>query len=261
MPIITLLSDWGLTDHYVASVKGTILSRLPDAVIVDISHSIRLFDIKHAAFVMQNTWRTFPEGTIHIIGLDSIESDKHPHVIVKSEGHYFIGADTGLLSLILDKEPERIIAISVNQDSGYFTFPSRDRFVKVAVMLAGGADIDSLGEPLATLNMKTLMQPHFDGSIIYGKVTHIDHYENVFANVTDRYVRECMGKSAYHIRFRKDVIPLKKAYADVREGNVLALFASNGFLQIAVNRGRAASLLGVAIDNDISVVIGDESSF
>ena len=258
MPIITLLSDWGLTDHYVASVKGAILSRIPDAIIVDISHNIRLFDIKHASFVMRNTWHSFPAGTIHIIGVDSIESDKHPHVIVKSEGHYFIGADTGLISIILNEKPEKIISISVNQDSGYFTFPTYDRFVKVATLLAQGTDMNTLGEPLESLNPKTLLQPDFDGKTIYGKVMHIDNYENIFVNITDRFVRDCMGKNPYHIVCRKDTIPKVKAYGDVREGVSCALFASNGFLQIAVNRGRASSLLGIDMDNDVFVVMGEE---
>jgi S-adenosyl-L-methionine hydrolase (adenosine-forming) len=258
MPIITLLSDWGLTDHYVASVKGAILSRLPDAVIVDISHNIRLFDIKHASFVMRNAWHSFPEGTIHILGIDSIESDKHPHVIVKSEGHYFIGADTGLISIILNEKPEKIISLSVTQDSGYFTFPARDRFVKVAALLAKGTNMDELGEQLQLLNTKTLLQPDFDGKTIYGKVMHIDNYENIFVNITDRFVRECMGKNPYQIICKKDVIPLVKAYGDLREGYTCALFASNGLLQIAVNRGKAASLLGMSIDSEVLIVMGGE---
>ncbi len=258
MPIITLLSDWGLTDHYVASVKGSILSRIPDAVIVDISHTIRLFDIKHAAFVMRNTWRSFPEGTIHLLGVDSIESDKHPHVIVKSNGHYFIGADTGLISIILDDKPDNIVSISVIQDSGYFTFPSRDRFVKVAVMLAQGTPMEELGVPLPSLKQKLLLQPDFDGKTIYGKVMHIDNYENVFLNVTDKFVRECMGKNRYTISYKKEDIPLVKAYGDVREGYTCALYASNGYLQVAVNRGRAASLLGLAMDNDVHIVMNKD---
>jgi len=258
MPIITLLSDWGLTDHYVASVKGAILSRMPDAVIIDISHNIRLFDIKHASFVMRNAWRSFPPGTIHIIGVDSIESDKHPHVIVKSEGHYFIGADTGLISIILDEKPEKIISISVTQDSGYFTFPSRDRFVKVASLLANGTAMDDLGEPLETLNPKTLLQPHFDGQTISGKVMHIDNYDNVYVNITDRFVRDCLGNNPYRIICKKDIFPLVKAYGDVREGYLCALFASNGFLQLSVNRGKAASLQGISIDNEVLLVSGEE---
>ena len=255
MPIITLLSDWGLTEHYVASVKGAILSRMPDAVIVDISHNIRQFDIKHASFVMRNAWPFFPEGTIHIIGVDTIESPKHPHVIVKSEGHYFIGADTGLISLILSKEPDKIISITEIQDSGYHTFPSRDRFVKVAVLLARGTSMDELGMPLQSLNIKTLLQPDFNGKIIFGKVMHIDHYKNIFVNITEKFVRECMGKNEYYILCKKDKIPLVRAYDDVREGNPCALFASNGYLQVAINRGKASSLLDLGIDDDVFVVI------
>ena len=251
MPIITLLSDWGLTDHYVASVKGAILSRVPAAVIVDISHNIRLFDIKHASFVMRNAWRSFPPGTIHIIGVDSIESDKHPHVIVKSEGHYFIGADTGLISIILDDKPEKIISLSVTQDSGYFTFPSRDRFVKVAAMLANGTPMNELGEPIEALNPKTLLQPHFDGKSIVGNVMHIDNYENAYVNISDRFVRECLGKKPFRVICKKDYFPLVKAYGDVREGNLCALFASNGLLQLAVNRGKVASLQGISIDHEV----------
>jgi S-adenosylmethionine hydrolase len=258
MPIITLLSDWGLTDHYVASVKGAILSRIPDAVIVDISHNIRLFDIKHASYVMRNSWKTFPEGTIHILGVDSIESDKHPHVLVKSKGHYFIGADTGLLSIILDEEPEKIILISIMQDSGYFTFPSRDRFVKVAALLSKGTPMEEMGVEIEKLNKKSLLQPDFDGKIIYGKVMHIDHYENVIVNITESYVLECMEKNHYTIQYKKEVLPLVKAYGDVREGYSCALFASNSFLQVAVNRGKAASLLGMLMDNDVHVVMDKE---
>jgi S-adenosylmethionine hydrolase len=257
MPIITLLSDWGLSDHYVASVKGAILSRIPDAVIVDISHNIKVFDVKHASFVMRNAWPAFPEGTIHIIGVDSIESEKHPHVIVKSGGHYFLGADTGLLSLIFNEEPEIIISTSVIQDSGCFTFPTRDRFVKIAAMIAQGIPIEELGTRIPSLNIKTLMQPDFDGKTIFGKVMHIDHYENVFINVTESYIRECFDKKAVQVICRKDVIQIVRAYGDVREGDSCAMIASNGYLEIAVNRGKAASMLGLTIDTDVFVVLDD----
>lgn len=258
MPIITLLSDWGLTDHYVASVKGAILSRLPDAVIVDISHTISLLDIRHAALVMRDTWRNFPPGTIHIIGVASIESDRHSHVIVKSEGHYFIGADTGLISIILDKEPEKIIAISVMQDSGYFTSPVRDRFVKVAALLANGISMDELGDPLQFLNTTNLMQPHFDGKTIYGKVTHIDNYENVFLNVSVRFVNECFGTKYIKVACKQLVYPLVSAYDDVSDGEQCALFASNGFLQLAMNRGKLASICGIKVDTEALIALGSK---
>ena len=258
MPIITLLSDWGNSDHYVASVKGTILSQIEGAVIIDISHNIRHHNIKHASFVMRNAWKNFPEGTIHIIGVDSIESNRHPHVVVKAEGHYFICADTGLLSLILDEKPEKIIGLEIPQDSKYYTFPARDRFVKAAAWIAQGNKIEDLGEPLTELNKKSLLQPNFDGAIIHGKVMHVDHYENVFVNITESMVRELVGSSPYYILIRKNLIPqMVKAYGDVREGDLCALFASNGLLQIAINRGKASSLLGLDIDSDVKVVLGN----
>lgn len=258
MAIITLLSDWGHSDHYVAAVKAAILSRMPEVRIVDISHEIRVFDIKHAAFVMNNVWRNFPEGTIHILGIDTVESDIHPHLVVKNEGHYFIGADTGLMSLLFKQDSEKIIALEVLQDTGYFTFSERDRFAKVAVHLASGNPMEELGTDFKSLNRKTLLEPSFIGGIIYGKVTHIDIYQNVFVNVSEAYVKQCFGTKPYSVQFKKHTAPIKKAYADVVEGMPCALFASNGFLQVAVNRGKAATLLGMHMDDEVLIVHSNE---
>ena len=156
MPIITLTSDWGVKDHYIGAVKGAILSRIPDVTIVDISHSIPAFNIEHAAFVLKNCFRNYPEGTVHIIGVNTEESDKNPHVIVKADGHFFIGADTGIFSMILDKKPDMIIEMDIIQDSGFFTFSSRDRFAKAAAHLAMGKNIEELGDIKDSVNEKIL---------------------------------------------------------------------------------------------------------
>src|SRR5512133_2364165 len=100
MAIITLTSDWGLRDHYTGSVKGAILRQLPDAVIVDISHSIQPHNLNQAAFIVRNSYRNFPEGTIHIIGVIEEASIESPHTLVVHDGHYFIGADNGIFSMI-----------------------------------------------------------------------------------------------------------------------------------------------------------------
>lgn len=258
MPIITLTSDWGLSDHYVASVKGAILRRTPEVIIVDISHEIRHFDIKHASFVLRNSFRQFPEGTIHIIGIDSIESKTHQHIVVFAEGYYFIGADNGIFSLILDGPPQKIISLNVVQDTGYFTFPSRDRFAKVACHIAEGRSIDELGPPVAALVPKSLYQPVTEGNNILGRVMYIDSYENVFVNITEKFFRDTVQNKAFSINFRRDsysISSLVKAYGDVPEGEMCALFASNGLLQIAINQGKAASLLGLTIDYPVNVVV------
>ena len=102
MPIITLTSDWGTKDHYLASVKGVILKQIPEARIVDISHNISPHNLTEAAFIIRNCYHDFPEGTIHIIGVSTIESEHTPHTIICTEGQYFIGADNGIFSLIFD---------------------------------------------------------------------------------------------------------------------------------------------------------------
>lgn len=258
MPIITLTSDWGLSDHYVASVKGAILRRVPDALIVDITHEIRHFDIKHASFVLRNSFRQFPEGTIHIIGIDSIESKNHQHLVVYAEGYYFIGADNGIFSLILDAPPQKIISLNILQDTGYFTFPSRDRFAKVAGHIAEGKSIDELGEPVSALVPKSLYQPVKEGNSILGRVMYIDSYNNVFVNITEKLFRESVQNRPFSINFRRDsysISTLVKAYGDVPEGEMCALFSSNGLLQIAINRGKAASLLGLTIDYPVNVEV------
>ncbi len=261
MPVITLTSDWGLTDHYVAAVKGAILSRLPGIVIVDISHQIRHFDIKHASFVIRNAFRQFPEGTIHIVAIDSVESLRHPHVIVKAEGHYFIGADNGLFSLILDKEPEKIIVMQVPQDTGYFTFPTRDRFVKVACHLAEGKSMDSLGEPAEKLLEKLHINAAIENGMIKGRVIYIDSYENVFVNITEQMFHETVGNKPFTINFKRADYNIRKivqAYGDVPEVEMCALFSSTGYLQIAVNRGKASSLLGLIMDSAVNIIVEEE---
>lgn len=258
MPIITLTSDWGLSDHYVASVKGAILRRVPDATIIDITHLVRHFDIKHASFVLRNSFRQFPEGTIHIIGIDSIESKNHQHVVVYAEGHFFIGADNGIFSLILDGTPDKIISLEVLQDTGYYTFPSRDRFAKVACHLAEGKSIDELGSPIPALVPKSLYQPVTEGNNILGRVMYIDSYHNVFVNISEKLFRDTVQNRHFTINFRRDsyiISNIVKAYGDVPEGEMCALFASNGFLQIAINQGKAASLLGLTIDYPVNVVV------
>ena len=108
MAIITLTSDWGYSDYYVAAVKGAILSQIPDAVIVDITHEITPFNVRQAGFVLKNCFRDFPKGTIHIIAVDTIETLDIPHVVVKADGQYFISADNGIFGQILTDFEEAV---------------------------------------------------------------------------------------------------------------------------------------------------------
>lgn len=246
MPIITLTSDWGQKDHYAGAVKGAILSKMPDATIVDISHQIPPFEIEQAAFVLKNSWRNFPEGTVHIIGINTEESDKFGHTVIEHEGHFFIGTDNGLFSLLFDQTPEKIVELSITQESNFFTFSTLHRFVKAAVHLAAGESINELGSPQTKLVEKILLKPVVDNEIIKGHVVYIDRYENIITNITESLFNEIAKGRKFSIVFRSYVIrKMSQSYTDVAPGEILALFDSSGMLEIAMNQGNAAGLLGL----------------
>ena len=183
MGIITLISDWGLNDYYAASVKGMIIKSLPEVRIVDISHQIKLFDIEQAAYILKNSYQSFPDGTVHIIGVNTEESENHPHSVAFYNNHYFIGTDNGVFSLIFDGDPDKLIYLDILQDSDKFTFSGRDRFVKAAVHLAKGGKIEKLGAERGEMKKKILFEPVVNHDTIRGIVAHIDTYQNLITNI------------------------------------------------------------------------------
>ena len=254
MPIITLTSDWGIKDHYLAMVKGAILKQVPDARIIDISHQVPPHDLTQAAFIIRNSYREFPEGTVHIIGISTEESDVHPHTAIFADGHYFIGADNGILTMILDKAPEKIVEITLMQDSEFFTFSTRDRFVKAAAMLVSGEDISTLGDERESLNQKFLFSPVVENNIIKGIVIYVDNYENVITNITREKFREVGKGRKFTISFRgEEIHTIHESYSDVPVGEILALFGHNGHLEIAMNNGTASGLLGLHPDDPVRI--------
>lgn len=264
MPIITLTSDWGLKDHYVGAVKGNILKRMPEATIVDISHSITPFDLTHAAFVIKNVYHDFPDGTIHIIDINSEASQKTPHTVVYAEKQYFVSADNGIFSLIFDKQPDKIVEIDIIADSGYFTFSARDVFAKAAVMLAQGKKIEELGPERTSFNRDLIsFQPVVDeqNNVIRGQIVYIDAYENLITNISADIFREVGKNRKFSIFFRNPRYTLhsiKETYDDEREGEMLAIFGSGGYLEIALNRGNAAGLLGMELSDSVRVEFSEK---
>lgn len=246
MAIITLTSDWGYTDFYQASVKGMIYKYLPSATIVDISHSIKAFDLVEAAFVVKNAYPSFPDGSVHIIGLSAEETLTNAHTIVYYDKQYFIGNDNGIFSMIFDKKPEKIFELDVLFDSTVNTFASRDRFVKAATHLAQGKPIEELGDEKTELVSMLLFEPSANQDGIKGIVSYVDNFENLFTNITFDFFNKHIGNRKFEILFNSYRLKhISNSYSDVRPSEIVALFASNGMLEIAINKGNASSLLGM----------------
>src|SRR5690606_6682428 len=172
---------------FVASVKARIYKELPDAVIVDISHGINPFDIAEAAFVVKNTYKDFPDGTIHIIGVDALISPVKKPIAALIDEHYFIGTDNGILSLISTEiASKELVEISIPQVQQESVFPTRDIFVPVACHLARGGKLSVAGQKLKSIKEISALKPTVkDEKLITGTVIYIDVYGNAITNISD----------------------------------------------------------------------------
>jgi len=254
MPIITLTSDWGQRDYFLAAVKGKILNLLPSANIVDVSHNISPFNLKQASFIIRNVYPHYPKGTVHMLSLLTEKTEKTPHLAVQYDGHFFIGADNGIFSLIFDQKPEKIIKISSQDRNEKEDIPARDNFVKSAVHLASGQPIEQLGEAVAGWKEQLHFLPVVSGDIIRGVVIYINQYENVVTNITRELVEKTAKGRKFIIEFRGETInDTRRSYQEVPIGEIVALFGSTGHLEIAINQGNAASLLGLDINDPVRV--------
>ncbi len=247
MAIITLTTDLGLVDNYVASVKGAVLKEIPNAVIVDITHEIPSFDLQKSAFVLRNCYQDFPEGSIHIIGVNSESDLQTPHVAIFANGHYFIGADNGVFSLIFDNPPEKVVELTISQDTDRITFPTKDVFVKAACHIARGGTLEIIGTARQELAVKTAFRAVSENNIIRGIATYIDHYGNVITNISESLFKNFGKGRPFKILFRSaeyEIDVINPSYCSVIEGERVALFSSTGFIEIATNKGNASKLFG-----------------
>lgn len=276
MQIVTLLTDWGLSDHYVGLVKGKIYRRIPDVTVVDISHSVGRGDVSSAAYLLSECIREFPAGTIHIVGVSEIESVKTPHIVVKVADQYIVGTDNGMLgplNVFLNEPEMQIHEIDVFQESPVFTFPVRDRFVKVAAMLAGGASLESIGPATTVKNgfirgLFSKIVPQFDGEkrqiglAIEGKIVFFDGYGNGCTDISRSMFEQCLRQYPFtcmifgHGFFgRVDTLPVKD-YDQVSEGNVGSVFLDNGMLEMFLSKGNLRQMLGHRSVFRITVLFG-----
>ncbi len=265
MAVITLTTDFGEKDYFAAAIKGRIYSEFEDAKIVDISHAISPFNIHECAFVLKNSYQNFPKGSVHLIGVDAELTPENKHIAVKVDGHFFIGADNGIISLITSEiAPEQIVEINIH-DHIISSFPVLDVFVKVACHIARGGLLDVIGKPLANLFQVKEFAPLIsnNGSQISGSVIYIDNYGNVITNITrELFEKEANGRP-FVISARSHKI--KKIYNTYSElinfdleknqrkgpGDLMALFNSANYIELAIYKsnlettGGASSLLGL----------------
>ena len=262
MPIITLTTDMGTRDHYVGVLRGSIYKQFPEVTLVDLTHHVRPFFVPGAAMVVKNSFRDFPKGTVHLIGVSPNSTAQVGHLAIEHKGHFFVGADNGMFRLIFDEAPKRVFDLSrVAETAAETLFPTKDIFAVAACHLAKGGILEILGQPSVIRNELNGFKPIIDGNTIRGLAIHIDVYGNVITNI-DRQLFEAVGKSRpFQIQFRKQqhrITRIYSSYADVLAGEKMALFGASGFMELAINGSYASQLLGVKHEDLISVTFIDK---
>lgn len=236
--LITLLTDFGTADGYVAEIKGVLCTLAPEATIVDLSHEIPAHDVELARLTVARYWRRFPLSTVHLVVVDPGVGTARAALAVESEGRFLVGPDNGVLSPALLLGDARAVSLPVSASAAR-TFHGRDVFAPAAAALANGATLASLGLPLASPVVRRTREPvkRDDGAIL-GEVIAIDRFGNAITNL--------IGVRSGVVAAAGRPVPVRATYGDVAPGSPVALVGSSGLLEVAVRDGSAAGDLGLA---------------
>lgn len=247
MPLITLTSDIGSPDYLVGVVKAQLLQINPEFQIVDISHNIPPFNYPQAAYVCRSAIKNFPDFTYHLILVNLFEKKPEQLLLAFHQNQYLLCADNGLLTMILEETPEMVIGIPLEKAKPRNTISLTEVMGRAVNKLVQGEGIREIGLPDPVYMEKRHLRPALDESFIEGQIIFIDNFENVIVNITHEQFEEQRKGRSFRIVFKRDemIDRISESYADVPEGEKLALFNSAGYLEIAINKGNAAGLFGL----------------
>ncbi len=260
MPIITLTTDFGTVDHYVASMKGVIWTIAPEVKIADVTHDVPPQDIAHAAFVLWQVWSSFPAGTVHVAVVDPGVGSSRAILVGQYADRFVIAPDNGLITWIhRDFGGQALHAV---EDSQYFlpdpsnTFHGRDIIAPVAAHLANGVSLERFGPPLKTpCLLDSLRRASCEGDALGGRVIHIDRFGNLVTNIhADQLSREEDGSQGWEVLVNgKSIGLLRKTFSDVADGESVAMIGSAGFVEVSVRNDSAAKRFAPTADTVIAI--------
>lgn len=247
MPIITLTSDIGLQDYLAGAIKGLLLQHCADAQVVDISHHISPFNLPQTTYICRSAFRYFPDGTFHLV-LNNLFDRKADYLLMaRYNNQYICCADNGLLTMIAGEKPREVYRLALPPGEIKNTMNMVRVMAMAVAQVIKGAALEATGVPAQEIVVKNNLQPLTGEDYIEGQIIHIDNFENVVVNITREQFNEHRKDRKFAIFFRRDemITQLSETYADVAEGQKLALFNAAGYLEIAVNKGNAAGLFGL----------------
>ena len=255
-PILTLTTDFGLSDHYVGAMKGVILGICPDAEIVDITHQVSPYAIGEGAFTIAQAYRYFPPRTVHVVVVDpGVGSGRRP-IVVEAAERLFVGPDNGVFGMIFAREEHTVRLI---QNRQYFrepvshTFHGRDIFAPVAAHLAAGVAPSRIGEIL-----KDYVRPPFEiprqtsVQTWVGEILKVDRFGNVITNFLAADFPALAELTVGQAKARR----LLRSYTEAPEGELAVIAGSSGYLELSLNRGSAAEKIGCRAGDVCEIRVG-----
>ena len=249
MSIITILTDFGSSDSYVAEVKAALLSYAPGATLVDVSHAVPPGDVRAGQYLLSRTWGRFPIGTVHLAVIDPGVGTPRRALAAQVSGHRFVGPDNGLLSILPDDT--RYVSLPVLRDASP-TFHARDVFAPAAARLAVGARLEELGPVVADRIALPLPGFRVEDGLLVGEVLHVDRFGSLVSNVPC----EALIRGAHVTVAGGEVGALRRTFGDVERGRLVAYCGSGGTVEIAVRDGSAAELLGAGVGARVTAQLG-----
>lgn len=262
MGLITLTSDFGAKDGYVAAMKGVILSICPEATLVDVTHDIPPQDVRHGAFVLHTVAPCFPPGTVHLAVVDPGVGTRRRAVAVQTARAIFVAPDNGLLSFALMGEAD-YTAVELSSPEYHrhpvsATFHGRDIFAPAAAHLCRGVPLTAFGPVAEALTLFPIPRPFYtDADILCGEVIHVDRFGNVVSNVRREDVLWPRVR-AIHLRGRA-IQRLCYTYGEAKPGELIALLGSSGYLEVAAREGSAADRLGAKVGDSVQVQFAEQA--
>lgn len=253
MQLVSLTTDYGSKDYYVAELKASILTGKSDFSLIDVSHYIDQYDIIQASYYLSNCIPSFPAGSIHIVAVNCNYKRKSRYLCFRREEQYFIGPDNGVFSLIFDDMDKEDVFVIQPPDNGNSSVNAI--FSHAAAYIGHGLPLDEIGQKAENLNLKLKIQPVITSSQIRATIIHIDHFGNIIVNLKSETFEKVRNNRRFELYYKPNdpITFLSKDYGDVAIGDVLAFFNSAGYLEIAINMDRAASMLNLSKNEMIQI--------
>ena len=247
MPLLTLTSDIGEHDFLAGAIKGQLMQSNNAFTIIDITHSLSPFNYPQAAYVCRNAMKNFSAGTFHLILVNLFDEKPEHLLLAEHNGHYIGCADNGLLTMVLEEVPEKVVALSLGKTEQKNTLYCINIFGKAFNEILQGKALEDTGDASVAIKIKNPLKPLLGSNWIEGQIIFIDNFENVIVNINKEEFEEQRKGRSFTIVFKRDEVidKISETYADVAEGEKLALFNAAGYLEIAINKGNAAGLFGL----------------